>query len=92
MALNFQLEFSTTRKSFGVKTISPLERTGKNLLLYVFCFFLRNSEYDYERVEQSVFCTKNASRAPAGWFLEDAPIYKSICTNKNSFRRIWPAF
>ena len=36
--------------------------------------FLRDSEYDYERVEQSVFCTKNVSRAPAGWFLAYAPI------------------
>ena len=71
MALNVELEFSTSRMSFGVKTIAPLERAGKNLSIYVFCFvffffFLRESEYDYERVEQSVFCAKNASRAPAG--------------------------
>ena len=39
-------ELSTRRKSIGVKTIAPLERAGKN----VPCFFLRDSEYDYERV------------------------------------------
>ena len=73
MALNFQLEFSTRRKSFDVKTIALLEREGKNLSTYVSCFFLRDSEYDYQRIEQSVFCTKNASRAPAGWFVADVP-------------------
>ena len=70
-------EFSTRifdQKSFELKTIAPLERVGKNLSINVFYFFVRDSKYDYERVEQSALCTKNASRASAGWFLADAPI------------------
>ena len=53
MALNIQLEFPTRRKRFGVTTIAPLERAGKNLSIYVFCFFLRDSAYYNERAEQS---------------------------------------
>ena len=55
MALNFQLQFLTSRKRFGgVKTIARLERARKNLSIYVFYFFLRESAYDYERVKYSV--------------------------------------
>ena len=76
MALNVQLEFATRKKSFGVKPIAPFERAGKNLSICLL-FFLRDTEYDYERVEQSVFCTRNASRAPTGLFLVDASILAS---------------
>ena len=56
--MNFQLEFLTRKKRFGVKTIAPLERAGKNLsiyLLFFFFFFLRDAAYNNERVEQGVF-------------------------------------
>ena len=66
MCLNFELEFPTRRKSFGVTIIAPLERAGKNLSIYVFCFFLRDSAYDYERVKQSVFYAKKCA-ARACW-------------------------
>ena len=64
MCLNFQVEFPTRCKSFGVTIIAPLERAGKNLSIYVFCFFPRDFAYDYERVKQSVcYAKKFAARA-----------------------------
>ena len=77
MALNFQLQFLTSRKRFGgVKTIATLEGARKNLLIYVFYFFLRESAYDYERVKYSVFyAKKNVSRDPAG----PVPLCIRIC-------------
>ena len=64
MALNFQLQFLTSRKRFGgVKTIATLERVRKNLSIYVFYFFLRESAHDYERVKYSVFYAKKMCRA-----------------------------
>ena len=57
MALNFQLEFPTRRMRFGITNIAALERAGKNISIYVFCFFLRDSAYDNERAKRSVFYT-----------------------------------
>ena len=62
MALNFQLQFLTSRKRFGrVKTIATLERARKNPSIYVFYFFLRESAYDYERVKYSMFYAKKCA-------------------------------
>ena len=41
---------SEQKKYLGVKRIAPLERAGKNLLTYVFCYFLRKSKYDYDLI------------------------------------------
>ena len=68
---------SDQKKVFGSKQNSTIGKSRKKSIdIYVFCFFLRDSqsEYDYERIEQSAFYKKNASCAPAGSFLADAPI------------------
>ena len=76
MALNFQLQFLTSRKRFGVKAIATLERARKNLSIYVFYFFLRDSAYDYERIKHT---QKNAPGDPAGPLLmADAPIMHTM--------------
>ena len=72
MAFNIQLEFSSGRKRFAMKTMAPLERAGKNLSTW---FFFKDAAYDYERVKQSAFYSKKAPRALGGPFLLDAPIY-----------------
>ena len=38
IVLNFPLEFPTRRQCLKVKRIAPLERAGKNLLIYVSFF------------------------------------------------------
>ena len=48
MAFDIQLEFSTGRKRFAIKTMAPLERAGKNLSIYVLGFFFKDAAYDYE--------------------------------------------
>ena len=72
-------EFSTRilnqPKEFWSENNSPFVKSGKKSIDICLLFFLRGLEYDYERVEQSVFCTKNSSRAPVGLFLAEAPIY-----------------
>ena len=75
MAFNIQLEFSSGRKRFAIKTMAPLERAGKNLSIYVLGFVFKDTAYDYERVKQRAFYAKKAPRALGGPFLLDAPIY-----------------
>ena len=72
MAFNIQLEFSSGRKRFAIKTMAPLERAGKNLSNF------KDAAYDYERVKQSAFYAKKAPRALGGPFLLDAPICKIL--------------
>ena len=60
MAFNIQLEFSSGRKRFAIKTMAPLERVGKNLSIWVVGFFFKDAAYDYERVKQSAFYAKKA--------------------------------
>ena len=98
MALNFQLQFLTSRKRFGgLKTIPTLERARKNLSVYVLYFFLRESAYDYERVKYSVFyAKKNVPRDPAGPVLmADAPIMHTYmcdpCGARHCLCSCWPA-
>ena len=62
-------------EEFRSKNNSTIGKSRKISIYICLLFFLRDSEYDYERVEQSVFCTDNAPRAPSGSFLADAPIY-----------------
>ena len=78
MAFNIQLEFSSGRKRFAIKTMTPLERAGKNLSIWVLGFFFKDAAYDYERVKQCAFYAKKATRALGGPFLLDAPIYELL--------------
>ena len=74
------------KKEFRSKNNSTTGKSRKSLSIYVFYFFLKVSEYDYERAEQSVLCTKNSSRAPADWFLADDPIYCILMTYRFKYR------
>ena len=45
MAFNIQLEFSSGRKRFAIKTMAPLERAGKNLSILVLGFFFSKTQH-----------------------------------------------
>ena len=77
MAFNIQLEFLSGRNRFAIKTMAPLERARKNVLIWVLGFLFKDAAYDYERVKQSAFYAKKAPRALGGPFLLDALIYAS---------------
>ena len=90
MAFNIQLEFSSGRKRFAIKTMAPLERAGKNLSIRSLVFFFKDGAYDYERVKQSAFYAKKAPCAIGGPFLLDAPIYEAFHVNCPSAQRPSP--